>query len=75
MIPATHAAPQPLDWRVAWRQAITDPLALLRRLGLEHRAAELLPGADTGFPMRVPLGYADRMRAGDAADQIGRAQV
>ena len=72
MIPATPAAPQPLDWRVAWRQAITDPLQLLRRLGLAHRAAELLPAGDTGVPMRVPLGYAARMRAGDAADPLLR---
>jgi EF-P beta-lysylation protein EpmB len=72
MIPASHAAPQPLDWRVAWRQSVTDPLDLLRRLSLEHRAAELLPAGDTGFPMRVPLGYVARMRIGDAADPLLR---
>jgi EF-P beta-lysylation protein EpmB len=47
-------------------------MALLRQLGLEHRAAQLLPAGDTGFPMRVPLGYVARMRAGDADDPLLR---
>lgn len=71
MIPASPAPPQP-DWRIAWRQALTDPVQLLERLQLAHRAAELLPAGDTGFPMRVPESYVRRMRPGDAADPLLR---
>lgn len=57
-------------WQQQWRDAVTDPLELLRLLGLEHRSAELLAGRDTGFALRVPRGYVARMRAGDAADPL-----
>jgi EF-P beta-lysylation protein EpmB len=53
-----------------WREAITDPHELLQMLGLSHRADELLAPADTGFAMRVPHGFAARMRRGDAADPL-----
>lgn len=71
MIPASPIPPQP-DWRIAWRQALTDPRALLDRLGLTHLAGELLPRADTGFAMRVPESYVRRMRPGDPHDPLLR---
>lgn len=73
MIPSTTPMPQPpADWRRAWRQAITDPRELLARLGLADRADELLAGRDTGFPLRVPEGYLQRMRPCDADDPLLR---
>lgn len=60
------------DWRRAWREAITDPLELLRRLGLDDHASDLLPAADTGFPMRVPESFVARMRPGDPYDPLLR---
>jgi EF-P beta-lysylation protein EpmB len=71
MIPANRApAQQPARWQQLWREAITDPHELLRLLGLSDRAQTLLPAADTGFAMRVPRGFAARMRRGDAADPL-----
>ncbi|MBX3726928.1 MAG: EF-P beta-lysylation protein EpmB [Xanthomonadales bacterium] len=61
---------QPSDWRRLWREAITDPAELLDRLGLAAHAARLLPGADTGFPVRVPAGFLARMRPGDPDDPL-----
>jgi EF-P beta-lysylation protein EpmB len=70
MIPAKRLPAQPARWQQVWREAITDPRELLQILGLSHRAGELLAQADTGFPMRVPRGFAARMRHGDASDPL-----
>jgi EF-P beta-lysylation protein EpmB len=70
MITASPLPAQPKRWQQLWREAITDPLDLLRRLGLESQAGRLLPGADTGFPVRVPAGFVARMRPGDADDPL-----
>lgn len=70
MITASPLPAQPKRWQQLWREAITDPLDLLRRLGLESQAGRLLAGADTGFPMRVPAGFVARMRSDDADDPL-----
>ncbi|ANB18163.1 EF-P beta-lysylation protein EpmB [Dokdonella koreensis] len=70
MITANRAAAQPRRWQQLWREAVSDPHELLRRLDLAHRAGDLLPAADTGFPLRVPAGFIDRMRRGDARDPL-----
>lgn len=57
-------------WQRLWRDAITDPLQLLALLGLEQQAADLIAPSDTGFAMRVPRGFAARMRHGDSADPL-----
>ncbi|MCQ4163693.1 EF-P beta-lysylation protein EpmB [Tahibacter harae] len=67
-----RAQPPARNWQQLWREAVTDPLELLRLLGLQHRAAELLPGRDTGFALRVPRGFVARMRPGDPADPLLR---
>lgn len=72
MITATAARPQPSDWRVAWRESLTDPRLLLQRLGLGDLAEHLLPAGDAGFPMRVPESYVARMRFGDPDDPLLR---
>ena len=63
----THA---PLaDWRQLWRDAITDGRELLELLELGHLAGQL-PADDAGFALRVPRGFALRMRPGDARDPL-----
>jgi len=61
--------PQRTDWRQTWRAAITDPRELLGLLDLDHLAADL-PAADADFPLRVPRGFAARMRRGDPRDPL-----
>lgn len=72
MITASPRRAQQTRWQQSWRESITDPRALLDILGLAHRADELLPAADTGFALRVPRGFAARMRHGDADDPLLR---
>jgi EF-P beta-lysylation protein EpmB len=71
MITASPLAAQPGDWRRAYREAITDPLELLRRLDLPELAARL-PLNCGDFPLRVPRGFVSRMRRGDAHDPLLR---
>ncbi|HEY6940040.1 EF-P beta-lysylation protein EpmB [Dokdonella sp.] len=72
MIPANRLPAQPVRWQQLWREAVTDPRELLALLGLEDRAEELLPAADTGFALRVPRGFVARMRHGDPDDPLLR---
>ena len=71
MIPAAPAPLQPKGWQQAWRDAIRDPRELLDLLGLGD-----LPGASGAaaaqFPLRVPRGFAARMRRGDRHDPLLR---
>ena len=64
------AAPAAPRWQQLWRESVTDAHELLDLLDLGGRAGELLPTADTGFPLRVPRGFIARMRAGDANDPL-----
>lgn len=70
MIPATalSAQPQP-DWRQSLREAITDARELLQALDLDA-LADRLPQGDAGFALRVPRGFAARMRRGDPHDPL-----
>lgn len=70
MITASPVHAQLRRWQELWREAITDPQELLALLDLEAHAESLLPSADTGFPLRVPRGFAARMRRGDPADPL-----
>jgi EF-P beta-lysylation protein EpmB len=72
MITASPHPAQPVDdgrWRQLWREAVTDPLELLRLLDLGHLAPQL-PAGDAGFALRVPRGFVARMRRGDPADPL-----
>lgn len=71
MIPVSPLRAQPGDWRQALREAITDPAELLAALDLSALAARL-PADQAGFPMKVPRGFAARMRRGDAHDPLLR---
>ena len=72
MITASQAArlsPPGSDWRALWREAVTDAGELLALVGLEHLAGSL-PADDAGFSVRVPRGFAARMRQGDPLDPL-----
>lgn len=72
MITANRQLAQPLAprWQQLWREAVTDPHELLRLVGLDRQAEQLLPAGVTGFPLRVPRGFIARMRAGDPTDPL-----
>ena len=65
---ARLSSPTP-GWRELWRDAITDPVELLRAVGLGERA-DLLPPDDAGFALRVPRGFVARMRRNDPLDPL-----
>lgn len=67
--PANRLSPAAADWRALWRDSITDAGELLRAVDLGHLAGRL-PEADAGFALRVPRGFAARMRPGDPADPL-----
>jgi len=73
MIAATPRPNQPRppsSWQQALADAITNPAELLELLGLDR---DLLPGmqaAARDFPLRVPRGFAARMRRGDPSDPL-----
>lgn len=84
-IPLTFPAPFPVDstgsdagtggadWKRLWRDAIRDPRELLALLGLEDLLRERVSDAAAAqFPLRVPRGFAARMRHGDAHDPLLR---
>lgn len=64
-------AKQP-GWQALWREAIRDPLELLRVLGLESLGGRLGAQAQRDFPMRVPRGFVARMAHGDPHDPLLR---
>lgn len=72
MITANPVPAQPRRWQALWREAIRDPRELLDLLGLPELAARLSPAAAAQFPLRVPRGFAARMRHGDPADPLLR---
>lgn len=72
MIPVPAAARQPARWQALWREALRDPVELLEGLGLAALAARVSATAQAQFPLRVPRGYAARMRHGDPADPLLR---
>ena len=73
MIPATVRTAQPAaGWQREWREAVTDPGALLEALDLSSLCREIAwPGAHE-FPLRVPRAFVARMRRGDATDPLLR---
>ena len=70
--PTPAAAPPGGDWKRLWRDAIRDPRELLALLGLEDRVPGLSDAAAAQFPLRVPRGFAARMRHGDPHDPLLR---
>lgn len=72
MIPGSAVLRQVSVWQSALARSITDPSELLAVVGLGE---EWLPAAHAAaqlFPLRVPRGYAARMRQGDPNDPLLR---
>jgi EF-P beta-lysylation protein EpmB len=67
-----NAANGPVRWQSLWRDAIRDPRELLDLLGLPDLAARVSDAAAAQFPLRVPRGFAARMRPGDPDDPLLR---
>ncbi len=72
MIPASSLSTQAADWRLQWREAVTDPQQLLAMLGLDRLADQVRAVPRQHFGLRVPRSFVGRMRAGDAADPLLR---
>ena len=70
MIPTTLPSRQPPAWQQALQEAVSDPAELLGLLGLGPEWLEPARAAARQFPLRVPRGFVDRMRRGDARDPL-----
>lgn len=70
--PQPDAPQAPVRWQQLWRDAIRDPAELLALLGLPGLAPRVSAAASAQFPMRVPRGFAARMRHGDPDDPLLR---
>lgn len=68
----TDAPARGASWQALWRDAIRDPRELLELLGLPALAAQVSDAAAAQFPLRVPRGFAARMRHGDRDDPLLR---
>ncbi|HAU80709.1 MAG TPA: EF-P beta-lysylation protein EpmB [Stenotrophomonas sp.] len=62
----------PVRWQQRWREAIRDPRELLRQLGLDPAELGVSDEAAGQFAVRVPQGFAARMRHGDRHDPLLR---
>lgn len=76
MIPAglspIQPDPAPQRWQQLWRDAVRDPRELAGLLGLDADALGISDDASRQFALRVPRGFVDRMRHGDAHDPLLR---
>ena len=64
--------PQPTGWQQILADAIRDPYELLEILNLPSHLVDLSKTAAEQFPLRVPRGYAARMRKQDPNDPLLR---
>jgi EF-P beta-lysylation protein EpmB len=72
MITVKPHSPQIPSWQSLWRDSIRDPSELLEVLGLQGFSDRLSVSAHDPFPVRVPRGFAAKMRAGDIHDPLLR---
>jgi L-lysine 2,3-aminomutase len=72
MITANSPCAQPKTWQILWRDAVRDPRELLNLLALPHLASQISEAAAAQFPLRVPRGFIEKMRNGDANDPLLR---
>ena len=72
MIPRTAVLQHTPAWQRALAQAIQDPGELLRLLQLETQLPVATDPQALQFPLRVPRGFAARMRVGDPLDPLLR---
>lgn len=72
MITVKPHSPQITPWQSLWRDSIRDPLELLELLGLQGFSDRISPLAQGQFALRVPRGFAAKMRMGDINDPLLR---
>ncbi|MGH8566745.1 MAG: EF-P beta-lysylation protein EpmB, partial [Gammaproteobacteria bacterium] len=72
MITHTRSVPEYRAWQEALADAISDPRELLRDLCLSPAALGSSEAALSQFSLRVPRGFAARMRKGDPRDPLLR---
>lgn len=72
IIPGTQSPQQTPPWQTLLSQAITDPEELFRLLDLPLDRLPASLRADREFRLRVPRGFAARMRKGDFNDPLLR---
>ncbi len=72
MITVKPHSPQISSWQSLWRSSIRDPKELLQVLGLQGFEGLLSPDAEQQFSLRVPRGFAAKMRYGDINDPLLR---
>lgn len=72
IIPGTHSLQQTPLWQTSLARAITDPEELLRLLDLPLDSLPASLMASQEFRLRVPRGFAARMRKGDPNDPLLR---
>lgn len=70
MITANSPRPHPPHWQQALRAAFSKPASLLEFLELDPQLPELALSRVADFPLRVPRGFAARMRKGDPNDPL-----
>lgn len=72
MITVKPHSPQIATWQSLWRDSIRDPEELLELLGLQGFSDRISPLAQSQFALRVPRGFAAKMRIGDINDPLLR---
>jgi L-lysine 2,3-aminomutase len=72
MITVKPLSSQINSWQSLWRTSFRNPLELLQALGLQGFAHLLSAQAEHQFNMRVPRGFAAKMRYGDINDPLLR---
>ena len=70
MIPRIAAPEKTATWQRELARAITDPVALYRRLGLDGANLPAALQAAKRFSVMAPLGYVARMKHGDPTDPL-----
>ncbi len=70
MVLTSRSAQNAPAWRRELATAIREPQELLERLGLSSDDLAGARAAAGDFPLRVPVGYVERMRSGDPADPL-----
>ena len=58
------------NWQTELQQTIKDPVVLLKKLGLSKNKMQLPDEAVLSFPLRVPPGFADRIKKSDSNDPL-----
>jgi EF-P beta-lysylation protein EpmB len=72
MITVKPHSPQIPTWQSLWRDSIRDPEELLELLGLQGFSGLIPAQAQGQFALRVPRGFAAKMRVGDINDPLLR---